>query len=106
MVLITSQPNVSAYNRKTLMNFLSIMWSSCKRTTCRPDSVQAAWSGSPLEAAQAVEVDTGLGSGGGIDEGTGWGTVVGWGDTRGAVWQNTEEVEERGDKMDVGDTAD
>lgn len=82
------------------------MWSSCKRTTCHLDSVQAAWSGSPLQAVQAAEVDMGLGSVGEIDEGTGCGTVVGRGDTCGVVQQNKEEVAEREDKMEVGDTAD
>lgn len=65
--------------------------------------MQAAWSGSPLQAA---EVDMGLGSVGEIDEGTGCGTVVGRGDTCGVVQQNKEEVAEREDKMEVGDTAD
>lgn len=50
-------------------------------------------------------MDTGLGSGGEIDEGTGC-TVAGKGDTCGAVQQNKEEVEEREDKREVGDTAD
>lgn len=82
------------------------MWSSCKRTTCHLGSVQAPWPGSPLQAVQAAEVDMGLGSGGEIEEGTGFGTVAGKGDTRGAVEQKTEEVEERENKMEVGDSAD
>lgn len=48
----------------------------------------------------------GLGSGGEIEEGTGFGTVAGKGDTRGAVEQKMEEVEEREHKMEVGDSAD
>lgn len=68
--------------------------------------MQAACSGSPLQAVQAAEVDTGLGSGWETDMGTGCGTVVGKGDTCGAVQQNKEEVEESEDKMELGDTAD
>lgn len=69
--------------------------------------MQAPWPGSPLQAAQAAEVDMGLGSGGGIEEGTGFGTVAGKGEQKGgAVEQKTEEVEERENKMEVGDSAD
>lgn len=68
--------------------------------------MQVAWSGSPLQVVQAAEVDTGLGSGGETDEGTGCGTVVGKRDTCGVVQQSKEEVEEKEDKMEVGDTVD
>lgn len=67
--------------------------------------MQVPWSGSPLQAVEAAEADTGLGSGGEIDEGTGCRTAVGKGDTCGSVQQN-KEVEEKRDKMEVGDTAD
>lgn len=48
-------------------------------------------------------MDMGLGSGVDIGEGTGCGTVAGKGDTCRAA-QQKEEVEERQDKMEEGDT--
>lgn len=60
--------------------------------------MQVAGPGSPLQAAEAAEVDTGLGSGVDIGEGTGCGTVVEKGNTCREV-----EVEEREDKMEEGD---
>lgn len=82
------------------------MWSFCKKTACRLDSVQAPRSGSPLQAARAAEVDTGLGSGGVIDGGTGCGSVAGKGGRRGAVQQKKQAVGETENKTEVGDTAD
>lgn len=81
------------------------MKSSCKRTACHLDSVQAAWPGSALQAGGAVEMDTGGGFVLDSGERTGLDAVGGKEDTHEEV-QQTEGVEEMGDKMEEGDSED
>lgn len=86
------------------------MKSSCKRTACHLDSVQAAWPGSALQAGGAVEMDTGGGFVLDSEEHTGLDAVGEKEDTHEEVQheevQQTGGVEEMEDKMEEGDSED